>query len=75
MGPSDRTSIRPLSVEKDLLLADKTRHTLSKLEPGDFAEAARRTPGLIPRSPRPIFRALLGVLLSFFCGMLFVVRA
>jgi len=62
--------IRLLSAEKDILVTNKTRHTLNKLQPDDFAEAVKGTPGLIPRTPGAIFRALLGVLL-FFCGILF----
>ena len=62
--------IRLLSAEKDILVTNKTRHTLNKLEPGDFAEAVKGIPGLIPRTPGAIIRALLGVLL-FFCGILF----
>jgi hypothetical protein len=51
-------------------MTNKTSHALSGLEPDDFAEATRRTPGLMPRTPETIFRAFLGVLL-FFCGVLF----
>jgi hypothetical protein len=51
-------------------MTNKTSHALSRVEPDDFAEAVRRTPGLIPRTPGTILRALLGVLL-FFCGVLF----
>jgi hypothetical protein len=51
-------------------MTNKTRHTLSKPEPDDSAAAVKPAPGLIPRTPRAIFRALLGVLL-FFCGILF----
>lgn len=51
-------------------MTNKTRHTLSTPEPSGIAKAVKRTPGLIPRTPGTIFRALLGVLL-FFCGILF----
>jgi hypothetical protein len=56
-------------VEKDILMTNKARHTPSRPEPPDIVEAVKRTPGLIPRTPRTIFRVLLGVLL-FFCGIL-----
>jgi hypothetical protein len=54
---------------KDILMTNKMRHTLSRPEPSDNAEAVKRIPGLIPRTPGTIFRAFLGVLL-FFCGIL-----
>lgn len=51
-------------------MANGKRHTPRKQEPGDLAAAARRLPGVIPRTPTAIFRALLGILL-FFCGIVF----
>ena len=50
-------------------MINKTRHAPSKLKPDDIVDAVKRTPGLIPRTPRVVFRAILGVLL-FFCGIL-----
>jgi hypothetical protein len=55
--------------EKDILMTNKKRHTISRPESPDNAEAVKPVPGLIPRTPGTIFRALLGVLL-FFCGIL-----
>jgi len=51
-------------------MTSETRHTPGQVEPDESAQAVRRTPALIPRTPRTIFRALLGVLI-FFCGILF----
>jgi hypothetical protein len=51
-------------------MANGKCHTSRKPERGVLAAAARRLPGLIPRTPTAIFRALLGILL-FFCGIVF----
>lgn len=50
-------------------MTNKKRHTLSESESPDNAEEVKSIPGLIPRTPGTIFRALLGALL-FFCGIL-----
>lgn len=58
-------------------MTNKTRHTQSRPEPPDGAEAVKGISDLIPRTPGTIFRALLGVLLFFigiFLGIWLIIR-